>query len=203
MVGSSINPLADRANAIIQAWYPGENGGTALADILFGKVSPSGKLPVTFYKNKALDEMPEFTDYSMANRTYRYYTGTPLYPFGYGLTYGDVTVTGLTSDREKACVTVENHGRATEDVVQLYIRDEASADAPTNPVLCGFLRVSLEAGESKQVTIPIDPKAFTVVNEAGERIPGSGSWKLYAGLGQPDERTEELTGKSAVSVELN
>jgi len=205
MAGSAIDISAaeEKANAILLTWYPGAGGGKTVADILFGEVSPSGKLPVTFYKNKALDEMPEFTDYSMANRTYRYYTGTPLYPFGYGLTYGDVTVTGLTSDREKACVTVENHGRATEDVVQLYIRDEASADAPTNPVLCGFLRVSLEAGESKQVTIPIDPKAFTVVNEAGERIPGSGSWKLYAGLGQPDERTEELTGKSAVSVELN
>ena len=204
MAGSSIDvSLAEeKANAILLTWYPGAGGGKTVADILFGEVSPSGKLPVTFYHNSALEEMPEFTDYSMANRTYRYYTGTPLYPFGYGLTYGDVAVTGLTADRETACVTVENRGRATEDVVQLYLRDNDSPDAPANPILCGFLRVSLEAGETKQVQIPMDPKAFTVVNAAGQRIPGSGSWTLYAGLGQPDKRTAELTGKRALCVEL-
>ena len=204
MAGSSIDvSLAEeKANAILLSWYPGAGGGKTVADILFGEVSPSGKLPVTFYHNSALEEMPEFTDYSMANRTYRYYTGTPLYPFGYGLTYGDVAVTGLTADRETACVTVENRGRATGDVVQLYLRDNDSPDAPANPILCGFLRVSLEAGETKQVQIPMDPKAFTVVNAAGQRIPGSGSWTLYAGLGQPDDRTAELTGKRALCVEL-
>ena len=204
MAGSSIDvSLAEeKANAILLTWYPGAGGGKTVADILFGEVSPSGKLPVTFYHNSALEEMPEFTDYSMANRTYRYYTGTPLYPFGYGLTYGDVAATGLTADRETACVTVENRGRATEDVVQLYLRDNDSPDAPANPILCGFLRVSLEAGETKQVQIPMDPKAFTVVNAAGQRIPGSGSWTLYAGLGQPDKRTAELTGKRALCVEL-
>ena len=204
MAGSSIDvSLAEeKANAILLTWYPGAGGGKTVADILFGEVSPSGKLPVTFYHNSALEEMPEFTDYSMANRTYRYYTGTPLYPFGYGLTYGDVAVTGLTADREAACVTVENRGRTTEDVVQLYLRDNDSPDAPANPILCGFLRVSLEAGETKQVQIPMDPKAFTVVNAAGQRIPGSGSWTLYAGLGQPDKRTAELTGKRALCVEL-
>ncbi len=204
MAGSSIDvSLAEeKTNAILLTWYPGAGGGKTVADILFGEVSPSGKLPVTFYHNSALEEMPEFTDYSMANRTYRYYTGTPLYPFGYGLTYGDVAVTGLTADRETACVTVENRGRTTEDVVQLYLRDNDSPDAPANPILCGFLRVSLEAGETKQVQIPMDPKAFTVVNAAGQRIPGSGSWTLYAGLGQPDKRTAELTGKRALCVEL-
>lgn len=204
MAGSSIDvSLAEeKANAILLTWYPGAGGGKTVADILFGEVSPSGKLPVTFYHNSALEEMPEFTDYSMANRTYRYYTGKPLYPFGYGLTYGDVAVTGLTADRETACVTVENRGRTTEDVVQLYLRDNDSPDAPANPILCGFLRVSLEAGETKQVQIPMDPKAFTVVNAAGQRIPGSGSWTLYAGLGQPDKRTAELTGKRALCVEL-
>ena len=126
----------------------------------------------------------------------------PLYPFGYGLTYGDVAVTGLTADRTAAQVTVKNSGRATEDVVQLYIKDTASADAPTNPILCGFLRVALAEGEEKTVTVPIEPKAFTVINDEGQRIPGSGSWKLYAGLGQPDARTAELTGKTALSVDL-
>ena len=87
-------------------------------------------------------------------------------------------------------------------MVQLYLKDEASPFAPENPVLCGFLRVALETDEAKQLMIPIDPTALTVVNEEGQRIPGSGSWTLYAGLGQPDSRTEELTGKKAISVKL-
>ena len=147
--------------------------------------------------------MPDFTDYSMVNRTYRYYTGTPLYPFGYGLTYSDVEVTGLSAVKTAATVTVENKGsRATEEVVQLYIKDNASSDTPTNPILCGFKRVRLEAGEAKTLEVAIAPRALTVVNDAGERIPGSGSWTLYAGLGQPDMRTEELTGKTALSVQI-
>ena len=204
MAGSSIDlrDAQEKANAVLLTWYPGAGGGKAVADILFGKVSPSGKLPVTFYHNEALGEMPDFTDYSMKNRTYRYYTGTPLYPFGYGLTYGDVVVSDLQADGDCAYVTVENRGRATEEVVQLYLKDEASPFAPENPVLCGFLRVSLETDEAKQLMIPIDPTALTVVNEEGQRIPGSGSWTLYAGLGQPDSRTEELTGKKAISVKL-
>jgi beta-glucosidase len=139
----------------------------------------------------------------MENRTYRYYTGTPLYPFGYGLTYSNVAATAVTATREAATVTLENRGgRATEEVVQLYIRDELSPDAPTNPILCGFKRVALEAGEVKTVELAIDPMAFTVVNDQGQRIPGSGSWTLYAGLGQPDKRTEELTGNAAVSTQI-
>jgi len=86
--------------------------------------------------------------------------------------------------------------------VQLYIRDEGSPDAPTNPILCGFRRIRLEAGETKQVSVPIDPAALTVVNEAGQRIPGSGTWTLYASFGQPDARTEALTGKKALRIKL-
>ena len=205
LAGSAIDlsEAQEKASAVMLCWYPGAGGGKAVADLLFGRVSPSGKLPVTFYHNDALAEMPDFTDYSMKNRTYRYYTGTPLYPFGYGLTYGDVNVTGLTADRTAATVTLENRGAATEEVVQLYIHDNGSADAPTNPILCGFLRVTMGEDETKTVTVPIDPAALTVVNDAGERIPGSGSWTLYAGLGQPDDRTAQLTGKKALSIELN
>ena len=205
MAGSAIDlsVAQEKASAVLLPWYPGADGGKAVADILFGKVSPSGKLPVTFYRNEALEEMPAFTDYSMNNRTYRYYTGKPLYPFGYGLTYGDVTVVDLKADCAAATVTVENKGaHATDDVIQLYIKDAESADAPTNPILCGFQRVTLAPGEQKVVEIAIDPAALTVVNEAGERIPGSGRWMLYAGNGQPDARTAELTGKTCACVEI-
>ena len=205
MAGSAIDlsVAQEHANAILLGWYPGAGGGKAIADLLFGKASPSGKLPVTFYREEALEEMPAFTDYSLHNRTYRYYTGTPLYPFGYGLTYGDVAVTGLTADTEAAVVTVENRGTiATEEVVQLYIKDAHSPDAPVNPTLCGFARVSLEPGESKWIRIPIDGEALTVVNREGKRVSGSGEWTLFAGVGQPDPRTESLTGKKALSVTI-
>lgn len=204
MCGSSIDLSAaqEKANAVLQAWYPGVLGGKAVAEILFGKVSPSGKLPVTFYRNEALDTMPAFTDYAMTERTYRYYTGTPLYPFGYGLTYGDTSVVSVKADKNSATVTVRNDGAATEDVVQLYCKDENSPFAPTNPVLCGFARVSLARGEEKTLEIPLHDKAFTVVNDSGERIPGSGNWTLYASFGQPGKRTEELTGKKAVRYQV-
>ena len=183
-------------------WYQvGGCGGGAVAELLFGDVSPSGKLPVTFYKNEALKELPDFTDYRMAGRTYRYYTGAPLYPFGYGLSYAKMELSDLSANREYAKLTVHNTSRfAAGEVVELYIRDEDSPDAPTNPVLCGFMRLRLEAGEQRLVRIPIDPRAFTVVNAAGERVPGSGRWTLYAGFGQLDRRTEELTGRTCLST---
>ena len=204
MAGSAldVSRYEGRAAAVLQLWYPGARGGRTVADILFGRVSPSGKLPVTFYYNSALEQMPPFTDYTMRERTYRYYTGKPLYPFGYGLTYGDTRATAVRADRAAARVTVRNDGADTGDVIQLYIRDNASPDAPVNPVLCGFQRVFLKQGQELEVEIPIDPNAFTVVNARGERIDGSGSWTLYAGFGQPDSRTEELTGKACVSCRI-
>ena len=204
MAGSAIDisDIADRAAAVVQLWYPGARGGKTAADILFGKRCPSGKLPVTFYYNSALDEMPAFTDYAMRNRTYRYYEGKALYPFGYGLTYGDTSAVSVQADRAAATVTVRNDGAATEDVVQVYIKDQQSPFAPTNPILCGFARVALAQGEEKTVTIPLNPDAFRVCNDEGQWIPGSGKWTVYAGFGQPDQRTEELTGKKAVSCEI-
>ena len=193
----------ERADAILLAWYPGAGGGRAVAELLFGDASPSGKLPVTFYRNAALDELPAFTDYAMTNRTYRYYTGTPLYPFGYGLSYAQIELTALKADREKAELTVQNFSPfSAQEVIELYLRDRDSADAPVNPILCGFLRVRLEAGEEKRVSIPLDPRAFTVVDAAGERLPGSGNWTLYAGFGQPDPRTRELSGKTCLNTEI-
>ena len=205
LAGSAIDLSAaqEKAGAVLLGWYPGAGGGRAVAEILFGECSPSGKLPVTFYRNEALAGMPAFTDYTLAGRTYRYYRGEPLYPFGYGLTYGGCAVTGLAADTAQAHVTVRNEGpRDTGDVVQLYLRDESSPFAPPNPVLCAFRRVFLAAGEEKTLSIPIDRNAFTVVNDAGERVPGSGNWTLYACFGGPDARTEALTGRKALSVPI-
>ena len=205
LAGSAIDlsEAQDKANAILLGWYPGAGGGRAIAKLLFGEASPSGKLPVTFYRNDALSELPAFTDYAMAGRTYRYYRGEPLYPFGYGLSYGACEVTGLSADRTRAEVRIVNHGsRDTEDVIELYLRDEKSPFAPPNPILCGFQRIFLAAGEEKTVSVPIDEAAFTVVTDMGERTPGSGAWTLYAGFGGPDARTEALTGRKACAVPI-
>ena len=203
LAGSAIDLSAaqERADAILLGWYPGAGGGRAVAELLFGKESPSGKLPLTFYRNAALEEMPAFTDYSMKGRTYRYYQGSPLYPFGYGLSYGTAALSLKEAGRGGAAVRVKNESdRALEEVVELYLKDEGSPLAPPKASLCGFQRIRLEAGEEKEIFIPIGEDAFTVVDEKGERIPGSGSWRLWAGFGAPDARTEELTGRKAVTA---
>ncbi len=205
MAGSAIDitEAQERADGILLAWYPGAGGGKAVAELLFGRASPSGKLPVTFYRNDALQELPAFTDYEMTNRTYRYYRGTPLYPFGYGLGYSDFAVTGLSEEGGAARVRVKNTGTADADeVVQLYMKDESDPDAPPNPVLCGFQRIRLSAGEEAELHIPIDENAFTVVDDDGKRKPGSGPWTLFAGFGAPDPRTEALTSRPAASLRI-
>ena len=205
MAGSAIDlsEAQEKADAVLLTWYPGAQGGRAVAELLFGKASPSGKLPVTFYRSEALAEMPDFTDYSMQNRSYRYYRGEPLYPFGYGLSYGRCAVLDCETSRERVEVRVKNEGGFdTEEVLQLYCKDEASPLAPPNPVLCGFRRIRLAAGEEAVFTLVPDPNAFTVVDETGARIPGSGRWTLYAGFGQPDARTEALSGQKPFAVSL-
>ena len=201
--GSSINPLADKADALIQAWYPGELGGTALANILFGKVSPSGKLPLTFYES--IDKIPDFADYSMKGRTYRYTRENILYPFGYGLTYSKIEVTDCVYDSAEgiATVSVQNKGDVdTEDVVQLYIRNTTSAFANPYPRLCGFKRVAIPAGGETMVQIKIDDSAFDVVNDEGEVIRDGNTFDLFAGVSQPDEKSKELTGSSCIRVSV-
>ena len=157
MAGSAIDlsEAQEKADAVLQLWYPGARGGKAVADILFGECSPSGKLPVTFYRS--LDELPAFEDYSMRGRTYRYMEQEALYPFGYGLTYGDVQVEHakvLSKDGKSGDVTVhvavKNVGdAATGDVIQIYVKDQKSPHAVPNHSLCAFARVYLEAGESR------------------------------------------------------
>ena len=208
MAGSSIDlqDAADKANGVLLCWYPGARGGKVIADMLFGKVSPSGKLPVTFYHNSQLDEMPAFTDYNMKGRTYRYLQNAPLYPFGYGLTYGDVEVKSAKAEKTGNDVTIDvtfaNGGKAcTEEVVQVYVQNEGSDNAPANPRLCAFARVQCPAGQEGSVSLKVPAKYMQVVTDEGKWIE-EGKKVFYVGFGQPDARTQELTGKKSLRIEL-
>ncbi len=209
MSGSAIDLgyAQDKASAILQTWYPGARGGADVAKILFGEVSPSGKLPVTFYSGNTI--LPDFRDYSMKNRTYRYFEGEVLYPFGYGLTYGDcivekMDVDATTDGGADITVFVKNQGMsATDDVIQIYIKDTGYEKAIPNPCLCGFKRVHLSAGEEKSVLIHVEKRAFTSVDDDGNREIFSNSFKIYAGMSQPDVRSEELTGHGCIETEYN
>ncbi|MGL6201198.1 MAG: glycoside hydrolase family 3 C-terminal domain-containing protein [Lachnospiraceae bacterium] len=196
------------ADAVLQVWYPGAGGGNAAAKLIFGEASPSGKLPVTFYRN--LDDLPDFTDYSMTNRTYRYLQQPPLYPFGYGLTYGTVNVDAaqivgkvdIHSDIEIKVKVKNSSQRSLSEVIQIYIKDEESKMAVRNPCLCGFQRVNLSPGADAEVIIKVDNKAMTVVDEQGNRTIESRKYTLYAGTSQPDQRSIELTGAAPIEMKL-
>lgn len=205
MAGSAMNLSAaqEKASAIIQAWYPGARGGKAVADVIFGVKSPSGKLPVTFYKD--ISDIPDFEDYSMENRTYRYYTGEPLYPFGYGLSYGQCVVKAVSAENVysqekefegiKFSVEIENKkDMATDDVLQIYIKDTDTEYAVLNPALAAFKRIHLNGNDSDKVEISVDKRAFTSVDENGNREITGKNFKVYAGFSQPDSRSEVLTG---------
>lgn len=199
--GSALN--VPQGDAQIMAWYPGQAGGTALAEILFGEVNPSGKLPVTFYHD--LSELPEFTDYAMANRTYRYFGGKALYPFGFGLSYTAFELADTAVDAENGWVTatVRNTGdREGDTVVEVYVRDTQSPWETPNPHLAGFARVNLLPGEEKQVAVRLDKNAFTVVNDEGDRIPGGKTYDIFCGFSQPDERSVELMGQAPVKMSV-
>ena len=213
MAGSAMDlNLADaRASAILQVWYPGARGGKAVADILFGEVSPSGKLPITLYRN--LYGMPDFEDYSMKNRTYRFVEKQPLYPFGYGLNYADTEVLSAKLDKDityaqakdtelSVVVEVINNGNvATEDVLQVYVRVDDKNEVP-NPKLAAFERINLAAGEKKTVSVSIPNKAFSVVDEDGQSQFSGNKADIYVGFGQPDERTAQLTGKECIQITI-
>lgn len=206
--GLTFNGAEERCAAILNAWYPGSHGGTAVADILFGKCSPSGKLPVTFYKDT--DKLPEFTDYSMKGRTYRYMDHESLYPFGYGLTYSTVELSNLQVPSVKESfedysisVDIKNTGDYDiEEVLQCYIKDLESKYAVLNHGLAGFKRISLKKGESKTVTMKLNKKSFEVVNDDGERIIDSKKFKLFVGISQPDKRSFELTVVSPLEADI-
>ena len=192
--------------AILQLWYPGARGGKAAAQMLFGEVSAFGKLPVTFYET--LDELPEFEDYSMKGRTYRYMEGKAQFPFGYGLNYGKTKVQTAAVLQEDSKVTVkvvlENEGdHGTDEIVQIYIKHVDSGDAPLNPQLCGFKRVFVNAQGTCEVEVAIGSRAFNVVDKNGNRSTPGGKYWVYAGISQPDERSVELLGTEPVCLETD
>ena len=187
----SVTWAADHVPAILEAWYPGQAAGTAIADVLFGHVSPAGRLPVTFYRS--VEQLPPFDDYAMRGRTYRYFTGEPLFPFGHGLSYTtfayhDLRVPDTVRPGDTVHVTVEvrNTGsRAGEEVVQLYVGDlEASVPVPVR-TLAGFQRIALAAGERRTVGFAIAPRHLSVINAAGERMIEPGTFTVSAGGKQP------------------
>lgn len=193
---------SEHFNAVVQLWYPGAQGGRAAAKVLFGEISSFGKLPVTFYET--LEEIPEFTDYSMKGRTYRYMEHKAQYPFGFGLHYGNTVLREAVYENGMVKVAVENQGEYdTDEVVQVYIRSEDSVYAVPNPQLCAFKRIFVKAKETVMAELALDSRAFTVVDHRGERFVPGGSYSLYVGFGQPDARTEELTGVKPVVIAVN
>lgn len=184
------------ASAIIQSWYSGEQGGRALAEILFGGIGPSGKLPLTFYYND--QKMPAFTDYTMQGRTYRFLKEKPWYPFGYGLSYTRYEYENLKVEYRagrdlRVGVTVQNTGdTAGEEIVQCYLRYVGDAFEKPNHKLVGFQRVALESGEAQKLELIIPEKELYSVDEEGVRRLYSGEYSLFVGGCQPDQRSREL-----------
>ncbi len=196
-------------NAVIDAWYPGEEGGTAIADVLFGKVSPAGRLPVTFPRSIA--DVPLFTDYSMKGRTYRYLEHEPLFPFGYGLTYTRFEYTNLQLSQTRLCAgetltvsaNVRNVGpRESDEVVQLYVSDQEASWRVPHRDLRGFERIHLRPGEAREVSFELTPKALSLINEAGERVLEPGTFRVTFGGSQPDARSVELTKRAPLAGEF-
>ena len=195
-----VNWAKEHANAILEAWYPGEEGGTAVAETLSGANNPAGRLPVTFYKDVA--QLPPFADYAMKGRTYRYFEGQPLYPFGYGLSYTtfaykDLKLPGkplVAGEDLSASVTVTNTGKvAGDEVVQLYLKFPGVDGAP-NKALRGFQRIHLEPGASQELHFDLRPRDLSLVTDAGEPEVPTGEFTVSVGGGQPGTGATTVAG---------
>ena len=199
----------ENVDGILEAWYPGEEGGNAIADVLFGDYNPGGRLPVTF--PESLEQLPEFTDYSMAGRTYRYAIPKPLYPFGYGLSYTRFAYSDLSLDAEtveagvdvEMTVLVENCGSHNgTEVVQAYLTDiEASTRVPVRQ-LVATERIFLEPGEKKRVHFTIEARQMALIREDGSCFLEPGMFDLFVGGCQPDSRSAELVSSSTETVSI-
>ena len=184
-------PEQDICDAIIQAWYGGERGGEAVADVLTGKVNPSGKLPMTFYRS--VNDLPDFLDYTMKNRTYRYFKGDVLYPFGYGLSYTTFDIGKPTYNNNKVRMTVKNTGKQDGcEVVQVYIRNLADTEGPLK-TLRAYQRVDLKAGESKTVEIDFPRERFEgwdAKSNTMRVVPGR--YELMVGSSSADKNLKKI-----------
>ena len=196
----SVNWAKEHVNAILESWYPGEEGGAAIAETLSGKNNPAGRLPVTFYTG--IEQLPPFEDYAMKGRTYRYFEGKPLYPFGYGLSYTTFSYSGLTlpksaitaGDPLTAEVTVTNTGtREGDEVAQLYLSFPNVPGAPLR-ALRGFKRVHLKPGEAQKVIFELKDRDLSMVSEAGEPIIAEGGYSVSVGGGQPNTGAPTVAG---------
>lgn len=190
--------------AIIQGWYPGAQGGKVIAELLFGEFSPEGKLPVTFYRST--EELPEFTDYNMKNRTYRYMQQEALYPFGYGLSYTDFELSNITVEAEEivvgndinCSVDIKNTGKMSgSETIQVYVKVKHKG-AP-NWQLKGLKKVYLNPGEEDTIKLTLKNEAFGLYDNDGKMILHEGEFELFIGINQPDARSIRLTGKKPFS----
>ncbi len=197
------------ANAILEAWYPGEEGGTAVAETLAGINNPAGRLPVTFYKSTY--QLPAFDDYSMARRTYRYFDGEPLYPFGYGLSYSQFSYANLqlSASTLKAgdplTADADIHNTSTRDgdeVAELYLTFPAVPGAPLR-ALRGFTRVHIAAGATQHVHFTLSPRDLSMVNESGTRVISPGAYRMTVGGGQPGTPAPQTESTFSIAGELN
>jgi beta-glucosidase len=202
----SVNWAQQNAQAILEAWYPGEEGGTAIAQTLAGDNNPAGRLPLTFYAS--LDQLPPFDEYSMKDRTYRYFSGKPLFPFGYGLSYTTFAYSKIKAPSNIKAgepVTVEGEVKNTgsipgDEVVELYLTQPKTPQTPIH-VLVGFKRVHLDAGKSIHVSLTIDPRSLAQVDATGNRTILPGEYTISLGGSQPNDAANVLTSKFIITGE--
>jgi beta-glucosidase len=203
----AVNWAEQNANAILDAWYSGEEGGAAIAETLAGANNPAGRLPVTFYKG--VDQLPEFTNYAMTERTYRYFHGSPLYPFGYGLSYSKFRYSNLQLSSQRlqagdpltAQVEVKNEsGPDGDEVVEVYLTPPQIPGAPIR-ALRGLERIHLRAGETAHVKITLNPRDLSLVNLSGDRLVTPGEYQLSLGGGQPTATSAVVSGKFTIEGE--
>lgn len=202
----AVNWADEHIPAIIQGWYPGAQGGKAIARVLFGEKNPEGRLPLTFYRST--EELPEFTDYTMKGRTYRYMEGEALYPFGYGLSYTSFTYSSpkvstdtVGEDGITVSVVLTNDGRCEgTETVQVYVK--ADRAGTPNAQLKGIRKVTLKPGESKEISVKLPLEAFALYDEQAVNRVSEGNYLIYIGGSQPDSRSEKLTGKKIASLQV-
>jgi beta-glucosidase len=205
----NLTEVHELADAVLFAWYPGEEGGNAAADLLFGNVSPSGRLPITF--PKSLAQLPDYEDYTMEGRTYKYMTQEPMYPFGFGLSYATFDYSDISLSKEKIklndtaslkCTVKNTSGVNGDEIVQLYVSSEIKGVKGPLYALKGVQRIFLGPGESKEVSFAITPQILSLVNDLGESVNHKGTFRFYIGGSLPSKRSLALGASEGVNTSL-